>query len=350
MTRTSQFLAVIGVLILFLPVVRSQQTRSSDNSISGDWEGTVSRAGQTSKIRLRITVDGERAVIETISPEGMITSLTGTWIGNKLSAIEENPAVTLTITAVLQADKLIGDINVTPKNGSPIVAKWEANRMVSQSQQSPASSQTAIKDVPKEAKGQESREATPEERELFFLMRDLDDGVGRGLEAAIRVGNLGPKAKAAIPKLQALAQLTVDTAIKDEWLLERAEDVQREATIALKRIKTPATGRKSVSGGNTVELVAIERDTGQSSRYVPNKPEHIWIRVSFKTDDPNLTAEKIRANDGLCGSIRADQGSLYSPSGGGLLDGNPVCVYAVWKKALNLSMELPGYPPLPLGF
>ncbi|MGQ0764028.1 MAG: hypothetical protein ACT4OT_18715 [Acidobacteriota bacterium] len=351
MKRTTQFFVIIGILMTFPAVVVSQQreiptqARSSDNSISGDWEVTLSIQGQTSKINFRIKLDGERAVIENIALDGTITAHIGTWIGNKLSFSQESPNAVATMTGTLQGEKLIGDINVAVKNGPQITGKWEANRTANRSQ-SLASSETAKKDETKETLRPQSQQAAPEDRELFYLLQDLDDAGGRALEAATRAGNLGLKAKAAIPKLEMLKRFNEGGTV----MVEFGEDVRREATIALQRIQTRAIGKKVTSNGKTVELAAVERDTGQSNRYVPNKSEHLWIRVSFKTDDPNLTAEKIEANDSLCGSIRSGQGIAFSPSGGGLLGGNPVCVFAVWKKALNLALELPGYPPLPLGF
>jgi hypothetical protein len=117
------------------PQFSEKPIRSSDNSISGDWDVTVSLGSNTFRFRIRITLNGEKAVIDWTAQNGKTTTFLGAWDGNTLTMIREQPNARITDTVTLQGEKLIGDTNVTLKTGSHLTGKWEANRIGSESQQ-----------------------------------------------------------------------------------------------------------------------------------------------------------------------------------------------------------------------
>ena len=117
------------------PQFSEKPIRSTDNSISGDWDVTVSLGSNTFRFKIRITLNDEKAVIDWTAQNGKTTTFIGAWDGNTLTMIREQPNARITDTVTLQGEKLIGDTNVTLKTGSQLNGKWQANRIASQSQQ-----------------------------------------------------------------------------------------------------------------------------------------------------------------------------------------------------------------------
>ena len=95
-----------------------------DDVISGEWDMVVNNQGNTSKLKLRLKLEGENVSgnFESSTPLGN-GPVSGVWRDGKFLAKVETSHATLTLTATLKNGKLAGDWDSGHMTG-----KWEATK------------------------------------------------------------------------------------------------------------------------------------------------------------------------------------------------------------------------------